>query len=319
MSDTAVRPSGLPEVAYPPAVSLGAAWPWLLFGVALLALIYFVGMDEGALSVVPGTLAARVGPRRAPPPRLPLPLGRRRCSEIFSSAASSPGFCGGLVATGFARVVGEGAVDQAIAYEEAHAAPAAAEPAGGHSHADESPVVSRTMQKSFGLLTAGVVYGLAIGGLFAIAFTPIYGRVGRASPARTALWLAAGAFVVVSLVPFVKYPATPPAVGDPETIGTRTGAFVTMIAISILAAFAAVRLRALLAERWPGRFRDDRRRGRIPRRGRRRRPAAAVGARGAGVVPAGDAVPLPRGLHRHASRALDDARVSYSPGPRSAS
>jgi Probable cobalt transporter subunit (CbtB) len=55
MSDTAVRPSALPEVTHPPAVSLGAAWPWLLFCAALLALIYFVGMDEGALSVVPGT------------------------------------------------------------------------------------------------------------------------------------------------------------------------------------------------------------------------------------------------------------------------
>jgi Probable cobalt transporter subunit (CbtA) len=157
------------------------------------------------------------------------------------------GVCGGLVATGFARVVGESAVDQAIAYEEAHAEPAAA-----HDHSEESPVVSRTMQRSFGLLTASVVYGLAIGGLFAIAFAIVYGRVGRASPARTALWLAAGAFVVVSLVPFVKYPATPPAVGDPETIGTRTGAFVTMIAISLLAAVAAVRLRTLLNERLPG-------------------------------------------------------------------
>ena len=55
MSDTVARPSALPEVAYPPAVSLGAAWPWMLFGAALFALIYFVGMEEGALSVVPGT------------------------------------------------------------------------------------------------------------------------------------------------------------------------------------------------------------------------------------------------------------------------
>jgi predicted cobalt transporter CbtA len=157
------------------------------------------------------------------------------------------GLCGGLLATGFARIAGEGAVDQAIAYEEAHAGHAAT-----HDHAEESPVVSRAMQRSFGLLTAAVVYGLAVGGLFALAFAAVYGRIGRASPARTALWLAAATFLIVYLVPFVKYPATPPAVGNPDTIGTRTGAFVTMIAISILAAIAAVRLRALLAERWPG-------------------------------------------------------------------
>jgi hypothetical protein len=54
MSDTAARTAGLPEVAYPPAISLREAWPWMLFGFALLALIYFVGVDEGAASVVPG-------------------------------------------------------------------------------------------------------------------------------------------------------------------------------------------------------------------------------------------------------------------------
>ena len=39
---------------YPPPVSLTELWPWLLFGIALLLLIYFVGMDEGAASIVPG-------------------------------------------------------------------------------------------------------------------------------------------------------------------------------------------------------------------------------------------------------------------------
>jgi predicted cobalt transporter CbtA len=164
------------------------------------------------------------------------------------------GVCGGLLATGFARVVGEPPVDQAIAYEEANAAPAAAhtETTAAHTHGEEAPVVSRTMQRSLGLLTAAIVYGLAIGGLFAIAFAAVYGRVIRASPARTAVWLAAFAFVTIFLVPFVKYPATPPAVGNPDTIGTRTGAFLVMIAISLLAAIAAVRLRPILAERWSG-------------------------------------------------------------------
>ena len=87
------------------------------------------------------------------------------------------GLCGGLLATGFARVVGEGPVDQAIAFEGQQAKAA--------GEAEEAPLVSRTMQKSFGLLTAAVVYGLSLGGLFALAFAAIYGRVGKASPART--------------------------------------------------------------------------------------------------------------------------------------
>ena len=53
-SNSVAAPSSLPEVAYPPAVSLRDAWPWLLLGFALVALVYMVGVDEGAASVVPG-------------------------------------------------------------------------------------------------------------------------------------------------------------------------------------------------------------------------------------------------------------------------
>ena len=101
-------------------------------------------------------------------------------------------------------------MDRAIAFEQQQAASA-------HDHQEEAPVVSRAVQKSFGLVTAAVVYGLSLGGLFALAFAAVYGRVGRASPARTSVLLAAFAFVVVFLVPFVKYPANPPSVGDPDT------------------------------------------------------------------------------------------------------
>jgi len=154
------------------------------------------------------------------------------------------GLCGGLLATGFARVVGEGPVGQAIAFEGQQAKAA--------GETEEAPIVSRTMQKSFGLLTAAVVYGLSLGGLFALAFAALYGRVGKASPARTSIIMAAAAFVVLYLVPFVKYPANPPSVGDPDTITKRTVLYLFMILISLLAAIAAVRLRGVLAERWSG-------------------------------------------------------------------
>jgi pimeloyl-ACP methyl ester carboxylesterase len=151
------------------------------------------------------------------------------------------GLCGGMLATGFSELAGEPAVNQAIAFESSSAA-AAGEP---HEHA----IVSRGVQRSVGLLTAAIVFGLSMGGLFALAFAFAYGRVGRASPARTALWLAAGAFVVVFLVPFLKYPANPPSVGDPDTIGKRTELYLAMIVCSLLAAVAALRIRAWLAAR----------------------------------------------------------------------
>lgn len=43
------------RVVHPPAVSFGAAWPWGIFLIAMLALLYFVGMDEGGAAVIPGS------------------------------------------------------------------------------------------------------------------------------------------------------------------------------------------------------------------------------------------------------------------------
>lgn len=158
------------------------------------------------------------------------------------------GLLAGVAAFGFQTVAGEPAVDEAIAFEEANAPPLAP------GEVAEPELVSRSAQKSVGLLTASVVYGLALGGIFALVFAVGYGRIGqgRLTPGRTALVLAAVAFAVVYLVPFVKYPPNPPAVGDPDTIGERTALFVTMIWISIAAAVAGWRLRRVLARRLSG-------------------------------------------------------------------
>jgi predicted cobalt transporter CbtA len=157
------------------------------------------------------------------------------------------GVCAGLLSMGFASLAGEPSVDRAIAYEEAK--DAAAMPAGHHEAEAPAPV-SRGVQKSAGLLTASLVYGLALGGLFAIAFGFAYGRVSRAGPRATAYGLAAAAFVVVYFVPFLKYPASPPGATDPDTIGKRTVLYGTMVLISICAAIAAGRLRPALLARF---------------------------------------------------------------------
>jgi hypothetical protein len=157
------------------------------------------------------------------------------------------GACGGVLATGFVEVVGEPAVDRAIRYEDAHH-----ERAAGTMRREAPAPVSRGVQKTVGLLTAAVVYGLTLGGIFALVFAVAYGRVARTGPRATAYALAAGAFAVVYLVPFLKYPASPPGTTDPATIGRRTALYLTMIAISVSAAIAAARLRPLLARRLDG-------------------------------------------------------------------
>src|SRR5690606_16859101 len=110
---------------------------------------------------------------------------------------------------------------------------------GAHGAHEALAPVSRGLQKSAGLLTAALVYGVALGGIFALVFAVCYGRVARAGPRATAYGLAAAAFVVVYLVPFLKYPAGPPGATDPATIGRRTLLYVTMVAVSVLAAIAA--------------------------------------------------------------------------------
>ncbi len=161
------------------------------------------------------------------------------------------GLCAGVLAGAVAAVAGEPAIDAAILFEEAQAE-ADATVAGGHTHAGHAhgdrdhdhgagAPVSRGVQSSIGLLLATGLYGVAIGGLFALAFAAVYGRFGSAGPARSALCLAACGFLVVFLVPFLKYPAAPPGVGDPETVGNRTELYLAMIAISLAAALAAAR------------------------------------------------------------------------------
>jgi len=168
------------------------------------------------------------------------------------------GVLAGLLAFGFARIFGEPQVDRAIAlegtlghsHEHGDHADAATTPAGGE--AEEPEVVSRETQAGLGLLTGAVVYGAAIGGLFALVFAFTYGRVGRLDARATAALLALAAFIALVVVPGLKYPANPPAVGNPDTIGERTTLFFIMLAISIAALVLAVNLAFGLARRHGG-------------------------------------------------------------------
>jgi len=139
------------------------------------------------------------------------------------------GVVAGLLTYGFSSLFGEPQINNAIGYEAAHTAAGMGEP--------ES--VSRSVQSTIGLAVALVVYGAALGGIFALAFASVYGRFGRHGIRATALAVAGAGFTTVSLAPFVKYPANPPAVGDPQTIDERTALYWTMILVCVLAAVAA--------------------------------------------------------------------------------
>ena len=144
------------------------------------------------------------------------------------------GIFAGILAFGFARIYGEPQIDRAIAFEEQTAQPA--------GEAPEPEIVSRATQASFGLLTGVLVYGASMGGLFSLVFAYTYGRVSNFGPRGTAALLALAGFVAIVLVPGIKYPANPPSVGNPDTIGARTELFFVMLVISIAALTAAVAL-----------------------------------------------------------------------------
>ena len=160
------------------------------------------------------------------------------------------GLFAGLVAFGVAYAIGEPSINAAIAIEESAGS--------GHDHADEPTAsdrsdateVPRSLQSTAGLLTGTMVAGVTLGGLVGVLSALALGRFGRLSVRGISLSVAAIGFVSVSLLPFVAYPPNPPAVGDPETIGTRTALYFIMLAISIIAAVTATLVGRSLATRW---------------------------------------------------------------------
>lgn len=187
------------------------------------------------------------------------------------------GMIAGMIAAvltfGFAQIFGEPPIEAAIALEDqaaatqadAHTAdmqpgtlphahdPAAhgasdheAEAAAGHDHGDGA-VFSRSTQSGVGLLTGLVVFGAAIGGAFAVTFALLHGRLGPSSPLALSILLGLAGFTVLALVPGLKYPANPPAVGSAETIGLRTTLFFGMVLASVVSAVIAISAGRMLA------------------------------------------------------------------------
>jgi predicted cobalt transporter CbtA len=157
------------------------------------------------------------------------------------------GVLAGLLAAVFSGFAGEPSIERAIAYERA------ADQAAGL--APEPEIVSRSVQRGAGLFTASAIYGAALGGLFSLVFAFSYRRIGDFEPRTLSALLALAGFIALVLVPELKYPANPPAIGAAATIGARTALYFAMLAISLLDMILAVTLAPHLAARlgtWNG-------------------------------------------------------------------
>jgi len=162
------------------------------------------------------------------------------------------GFVAALLSFALLKTVGEPALDRAIAFETAmDQAKAKAEVARGEHPGPivEAPeLVSRHVQAGIGLFTGVTVYNIAFGGLFALAFAICYGRIGDWSPRVTAGVLALSGFLAIYAVPIIKYPANPPSIGNPDTIGIRTAIYFGMMLLSFASMIAAWNVRNRLVD-----------------------------------------------------------------------
>jgi predicted cobalt transporter CbtA len=109
----------------------------------------------------------------------------------------------------------------------------------------------RLWQKA-GEIAAGAILGISLGALFGVVF--VYSRsslllLRSDSNIKKALILAGIMWFVLFLIPALKYPAYPPAVGDPDTIYYRQSLYISLLAISGFSALGLALLYRILGNR----------------------------------------------------------------------
>lgn len=99
----------------------------------------------------------------------------------------------------------------------------------------------RVWQKQ-GEVIAGGILGLSIGALFGLVFAYSRHALPGQNHIKKALFLAGLMWFTIFFIPFLKYPANPPTVGDPQTIVLRTTLYVAFVALSGLGALGFSRV-----------------------------------------------------------------------------
>ena len=167
-------------------------------------------------------------PQQTAPRFAPL-LGRFAIAGVVAGAAS------GI----WSLVVTERAIAPALALEEARTATA-------HEHSEELFGRGTQLLGGFlGTVIAAVVFSVVVAAVFAGVRHRLPGRtdIGRVAV------LAAIGFAVVALLPAIKIPANPPAVGDPDTIDTRTAIYIAVLGAGVVTALLVGALVGALRDR----------------------------------------------------------------------
>jgi len=131
---------------------------------------------------------------------------------IFVSLLS--GVIAGVILAGVNYFVADPFIDQAIGIEVDNSI------ASGEVVDFDELSSYRVWQKE-GTFAAGAFLGLTYGAILGIVYVISRKYLPSSDDRKKALILAAIMCLSLYVVPFIKYPANPPAVGDPETIGLR--------------------------------------------------------------------------------------------------
>lgn len=156
--------------------------------------------------------------------------------RIYLRNGCLAGLAGGLAAVLFMLSVGRGPINDAIALEDSQAATTEGEHdhetasrGGGDVHED---LFTRGVQEVGGAIGL-LLFGLGVGVVFSVVLAASARRLAASTAFGASLRLGALGFWSVVVVPFLKLPANPPAVGDPDTINQRTILYFAVVAASI--------------------------------------------------------------------------------------
>ena len=103
---------------------------------------------------------------------------------------------------------------------------------------DQNELQSYRIWQKVSQIVGGTILGLSFGALFGITF--IFGRniLPGSNNRKKAVVLAGIIWLVIFVIPALKYPANPPTVGDPETIYERQNMYIIFTAISVITALS---------------------------------------------------------------------------------
>jgi hypothetical protein len=172
--------------------------------------------------------------------------------RLILRGVAAGGFAG-LLAALFTRIMAEPIIQQSINYESGRDAMEGVlrKAAGLGPYPPDPNIFSRGVQRNVGAPIGLILFGMAMGALFAVLFVLVHRRYGdRLKPRVIAVIIAGAAFLGIYLVPYLKYPANPPAIGHPNTIHARGNLYLGLVGVSIASLIAAFFLARYLSRRW---------------------------------------------------------------------